>query len=48
MTNVGKAERKTQNRVIALFHDELDYDYLGEQLRAAVPTLIIKNSEKGS
>ncbi|MCH6256545.1 HsdR family type I site-specific deoxyribonuclease [Puniceicoccaceae bacterium K14] len=29
MTNIGKPERATQNRVIALFRDELDYDYLG-------------------
>ena len=30
MSAVGKAERETQNRVIALFHDELHYDYLGD------------------
>jgi len=30
MTNIGKPERVTQNRVIALFRDELDYDYLGD------------------
>jgi type I restriction enzyme R subunit len=30
MSDVGKPERVTQNRVIALFCDELDYDYLGD------------------
>src|SRR3990167_4573917 len=28
MTNIGKKERETQNRVVALFHDELKYRYL--------------------
>ncbi|NTW84475.1 MAG: type I restriction endonuclease subunit R, partial [Chlorobiaceae bacterium] len=28
MNGVGQAERETQNRVIALFRDELDYRYL--------------------
>jgi len=27
---IGKPERKTQNRVIALFQNELEYDYLGD------------------
>ena len=27
---IGKPERKTQNRVITLFQDELKYDYLGD------------------
>jgi type I restriction enzyme R subunit len=30
MSKIGKPERATQNRVIALFRDELDYDYLGD------------------
>ena len=27
--NVGQLERRTQNRIIALFRDELGYEYLG-------------------
>jgi type I restriction enzyme, R subunit len=30
MTTIGKAERVTHNRVIALFRDELKYRYLGD------------------
>jgi type I restriction enzyme, R subunit len=30
MNGVGKAESETQRRVITLFRDELDYDYLGD------------------
>jgi type I restriction enzyme, R subunit len=29
MSNIGQSERVTQNRVIALFRDELGYNYLG-------------------
>ena len=29
MTNIGKKERETQNRVVALFQNELKYRYLG-------------------
>ncbi len=30
MSGVGKPERKTQNRLIALFRDELGYRFLGD------------------
>ena len=30
MDNIGKPERATQNRVIQLFRDELNYRYLGD------------------
>ena len=30
MTDIGKLERVTQNRVITLFHEELGYRYLGD------------------
>ena len=29
MSNVGQIERKTQDRVVELFRDRLDYEYLG-------------------
>ena len=31
MSNISKPERVTQNRVVALFRDELKYDYLGDR-----------------
>ena len=31
MTIIGQPERATQNRVIALFRDELSYQYLGDK-----------------
>src|SRR5947207_1732216 len=30
MSTIGKPERVTQNRVIAVFRDELDYRFLGD------------------
>lgn len=30
MSGVGKSERETQKRVIRLFHEELEYDFLGD------------------
>ncbi len=30
MDNIGKPERATQNRVIQLFRNELNYRYLGD------------------
>ena len=29
MSNVGQIERKAQDRVVALFRDSLEYEYLG-------------------
>ena len=30
MSTIGQPERASQNRVISLFRDELDYRYLGD------------------
>lgn len=30
MTDVGQRERATQNRIVKLFRDQLDYEYLGD------------------
>ncbi len=32
MTDVGQIERFTQNRVVELFHEQLDYKYLGNRI----------------
>ena len=29
MTTIGQIERETQNRIVALFRDQLNYTYLG-------------------
>lgn len=29
MKNIGKSERESQNRIIQLFQNELEYQYLG-------------------
>lgn len=31
MSTVGQIEKKTQNRIVALFRDRLHYDYLGDR-----------------
>ena len=36
MSTVGKPERATQDRVIALFRDELRYRYLGERANGSL------------
>lgn len=30
MSDVGQRERETQNRIVSLFHKQLDYEYLGD------------------
>ena len=30
MSNVGQRERKTQNRVVKFFKEQLNYEYLGD------------------
>lgn len=30
MSNIGQSERTTQNRILSLFRDELNYRYLGD------------------
>ncbi|PPI85359.1 restriction endonuclease subunit R [Marinobacter maroccanus] len=30
MSDVGQRERETQNRIVKLFHEQLDYEYLGD------------------
>lgn len=34
MSGIGSPERVTQNRVVALFRDELEYLHLGDRLEA--------------
>jgi type I restriction enzyme R subunit len=31
MTTVGQIEKKTQQRIVTLFRDQLGYDYLGDR-----------------
>lgn len=35
MSSVGQIEKRTQDRVVALFRDQLDYDYLGNWIDRA-------------
>lgn len=34
---IGKPERETQNRIVALFRDELNYRFLGKPNTDALP-----------
>lgn len=48
MSLVGTAERLTQNRIIALFRDDLHYRYLGDWSdRKVIPTLMNPCSRTG-
>jgi hypothetical protein len=39
MPSIGQIEKRTQDRVAALFRDRLDYDHLGNRIaRPATPT----------
>ena len=50
MTTVGQKERATQNRVIKLFHDRLEYTYLGnwEEEERAMPVEPVRSTLQGT
>ncbi len=52
MSDVGQKERETQKRILKLFHDQLDYEYLGdwhdrEELNSNIESGLLKGWLKG-
>jgi hypothetical protein len=43
MTVIGQIEKKTKARVVALFRDRLQYDYLGSMIDQENPNLLRLN-----